>query len=65
MYKAAPINFIEWLACISILISDRNYRIEDVFSEDFLRHCYLQENTPIEVVYMIWDTNFSLNLLPI
>ena len=65
MYKAAPINFVEWMTCISILISDRNYTIEEVFSEEFLRHCYPAENTPIEVVTMIWDTDFSLNPLPI
>ena len=63
MYKAAPVNFVQWLACISILISDRNYTVEDVFSEDFLRHCYFLESTPIEVVNMIWDTNFRLNTL--
>ena len=65
MYKAAPITFFEWLACIRILISDRNYTIEEIFSEDFLRHCYLQENTPIEVVNIILYTKFKLNLLPI
>jgi len=65
MYKAAPVNFVEWLACINILISDRDYTIEDVFSEDFLRYCYLLKSTPIEVVTMIWDTDFSLNVLPI
>jgi len=64
MYKAAPVNFVQWLACISILISDRNYTVEDVFSEDFLRHCYFLESTPIEFVNMIWDTNFRLNTLP-
>ena len=65
MYKAAPIEFPDWRDCIRILISDREYDIDDVFSEAFLRNAYFLEQTPIEVVNMIGDTKFSINLLPI
>jgi hypothetical protein len=65
MYKAVPLDFPDWLDCIRILISDREYDIDDVFPELFLRNAYFLEQTPIEVVNMIGDTKFSINLLPI
>jgi hypothetical protein len=59
MYKAAPLDFPDWLDCIRILISDREYDIDDVFSEAFLRNCYFLEQSPIEVVNMIGDSDIG------